>query len=139
MCSIPSTAKQSHEELSMPASGTFEVKLDPQNDELTPVGRMLIDKQYTGDLVGVGKGQMISKRTDAGVAVYYAIEEFEGSVNGKTGTFTLVHEGYMSPQQQNLHIKILEGTGQGELTGISGTLDITQENSIHSYKLTYDL
>jgi hypothetical protein len=64
----------------MTVTGTFEVDLKPQADADTPAGRMLIDKTYSGDMTGSGKGQMISKRTESGIAVYYAIEEFSGSM-----------------------------------------------------------
>ncbi len=42
------------------ASGTFEVKLNPQDQGADmPVGRMSIDKQFQGDLAGTSKGQML--------------------------------------------------------------------------------
>ena len=59
----------------MSANGTFGVDLTPQEDIGSPVGRMLIKKTYLGDMNGSGAGQMISKRTENGAAVYYAIEE----------------------------------------------------------------
>ncbi|HYE75005.1 MAG TPA: DUF3224 domain-containing protein, partial [Blastocatellia bacterium] len=44
------------------ASGTFEVKLTPQDDksEDAKLGRMTIDKQFHGDLQGASKAQMLS-------------------------------------------------------------------------------
>lgn len=80
-------------ENAMSASGTFEVQLESQNDQDTPAGRLLIFKEYAGGMVGKGRGQMISKRTDGGASVYAAIEEFEGEVDGKSGSFTLLHNG----------------------------------------------
>lgn len=80
----------------MTASGTFEVQLTPQDDAEVPAGRMLIEKTYQGDMLGSGKGQMISKRTDDGTAVYFAIEELSGSVKGHRGGFTLLHRGHMN-------------------------------------------
>ena len=123
----------------MPASGTFEVNLEPQQDENAPAGRMIIHKKYTGDVAGTGVGQMISKRTDGGAAVYSAIEEFEGTVHGKTGAFTLIHNGYMSSKTQSLDIKILAGSGSGELSKISGSMDIIQTDGEHKYVLNYEL
>ena len=123
----------------MNAKGTFDIKLSPQNDDGFPAGRMTIDKQYLGDMIGTGKGQMISKRTDGGVAVYYAIEEFSGSINGQNGSLALVHQGQMSENSQTLNIIILEGSGDGELQGISGSLAITQNENGHSYALDYQL
>jgi hypothetical protein len=82
---------------------------------------------------------MISKRADNGLAVYYAIEEFSGSVKGKSGGFTLVHKGYMSKESQSLEIAVLEGSGSGELQDISGSMLIVQEASGHKYELTFEL
>ncbi len=123
----------------MTAKGTFEVDLQPQADVDSPAGRMVIDKTYSGDMTGSGVGQMISKRTEGGAAVYYAIEEFSGSVNGKDGAFTLIHKGYMAQESQALDVEILEGSGSGELEDISGSMAITQDSNGHSYELTYEL
>ena len=123
----------------MLASGNFNVALDPQKDEHAPVGRMCIDKDYFGEMLGKGIGQMISKRTESGTAVYSAIEEFEGTINGKSGTFTLFHLGKMSSTEQSLDILIVSGSGQKELTGIEGSLSIVQEGGTHKYTLEYTL
>ena len=82
---------------------------------------------------------MISKRTESGVAVYYAVEEFSGSVKGKNGTFTLIHKGYMSKESQSLEVLVLEGSGSGEFESISGSMVITQGPNGHSYEFTYEL
>lgn len=123
----------------MSANGTFEVDLTPQQDEGFPAGRMLIKKTYQGDMDGSGTGQMISKRTESGAAIYHAIEEFSGSVNGKTGGFTLVHTGHMSKDSQSLEVNILEGSGSGELQDISGSMLIIQDANGHRYELTFEL
>ncbi len=123
----------------MRASGHFEVELTPQADERAPAGRMTIDKKYRGGLSGTGLGQMISKRTEKGAAAYCAIEEVTGSVDGREGSFTLVHHGHMSANGQSLDISILEGSGSGELASITGSMTITQGPDGHSYELTYEL
>jgi len=123
----------------MLANGTFEVDLTPKDDGESTAGRMLIRKTYVGDMKGSGIGQMISKRTENGIAVYYAIEEFSGSVKGKSGGFTLVHKGYMSKESQSLEVAVLEGSGSGELQDISGSMLIVQEAGGHAYELTFEL
>lgn len=123
----------------MLAKGQFDIRLLPQTKDDVPAGRMLIKKTYSGDLQGSGAGQMISKRVENGPAIYYAIEEFSGAVDGKTGTFTLVHRGFMSRDSQSLKVEILEGSGVGNLQDISGSMDISQDGEIHSYELTYEL
>lgn len=123
----------------MSASGTFAVNLQAQPDDNAPAGRMIMDKEYSGDMVGKGSGQMISKRTEGGAAVYSAIEEFNGTVNGKSGAFTLFHTGYMTSTKQSLDVNIVQGSGSGELQSIQGSLSITQEDGVHKYVLQYNL
>ncbi len=123
----------------MIAAGTFEINLQPQADSDFPAGRMTIDKTYSGDLLGSGRGQMISKRTDGGPAVYYAVEEFSGSLNAQTGAFTLLHRGQMTKDSQSLQVDILEGSGSGAFEGISGTMDITQDSNGHTYELAFEI
>lgn len=120
-------------------SGSFDVNIEPQQDDDAPAGRMILRKQYHGAMSGVGVGQMLSKRIADGAAAYSAIEEFVGSVDGKQGAFTLVHNGFMNGGEQTLKIYILPGSGTGELTNISGTMDILQQNGDHQYQLRYVL
>jgi len=120
------------------AKGSFSVKLEPQDDGM-PAGRMLLDKQYSGDFIGHGKGQMLSKRTPSGVAVYSAIEELSGQMSGLTGGFTLMHVGSMSSESQSLDIKIVDGSGTGDFENITGTLEIIQRDGEHYYQLNYQL
>ena len=82
---------------------------------------------------------MISKRIENGAAVYYAIEEFDGSVNGRSGGFTLVHRGYMNSESQSLEVTVLEGSGTGGLKNISGSMLIVQDANGHSYEFTFEL
>ncbi len=119
------------------AKGMFEVNLDAKNDDAAPAGRMIINKDYTGDMVGTGIGQMISKRTESGAAAYYAVEEFSGTLANKKGSFTLLHEGAMDSDSQSLQVTILSGSGTDELASITGSLEIIQEDGKHSYVLSY--
>lgn len=121
----------------MIAQGTFEIDMTPHADKEAPVGRFTLDKLYQGDMVGKGIGQMISKRFENGVAVYYAIEEFSGEVMGKKGAFTLIHKGFLNNESQSLEIVILDGSGSNELVSIEGTMDITNKDGVHGYALEF--
>ena len=124
----------------MKAKGEFDVDLIAQSDAEFAAGRLTIEKVYRGDLVGEGKGQMLSKRTAvAGSAGYVAIEEVGGVLAGKTGSFTLQHSGTMTRGVQSLTVSIVPDSGEGELTGISGSLDIIIDNGKHYYEMVYTL
>ena len=122
----------------MSANGAFEIDMAPQEDPGAPAGRMVLSKTYRGAMNGSGIGQMISKRTESGAAVYYAIEEFSGSVDGRSGAFTLVHQGRMTKDTQLLEVNILEGSGSGELVTITGSMRIAQDVNGHTYELRYE-
>ena len=126
----------------MHATGTFQVKLDPQNDPHLEagLGRMTIDKQFQGGLAGTSKGQMLSAMTGSkGSAGYVAIEKVTGTLDGKAGSFVLQHSGTMNRGQATLSVTVVPDSGTGELTGLAGTLQIVIEGGKHSYEFEYTL
>lgn len=122
------------------ASGTFEVKLSPQSDADNTVGRMSIDKQFQGDLVGTSKGQMLMAGTGVeGSAGYVAIEKVEGTLGGRSGSFFLQHSGTMTRGVGELSIAVIPDSGTGELVGLSGRMNIIIAGGAHSYEFEYEL
>ena len=128
----------------MHARGTFEVQITPlpvdAYTDAATLGRMTIDKQFSGDIVGTGKGQMLTGMgTVKGSAAYSAIEKFTGTVAGRKGSFVMQHTGIMTRGAQSLVITIVPDSGTDELAGITGTLMIIIEGKQHSYDLEYTL
>ncbi|MEE8524273.1 MAG: DUF3224 domain-containing protein [Thermoanaerobaculia bacterium] len=126
------------------ASGSFEVKLSPQAPddgfEGSAVGRMLIDKQFHGDLEAVSKGQMLAFRTSVeGSAGYVAIEEVSGTLNGRRGTFVLQHSGTMTRGEPRLSVTVVPDSGADQLAGLSGTMSIDIRDGGHFYEFEYAL
>jgi hypothetical protein len=125
------------------ATGTFEVKLAPQNDgkpEDSPIGRMLIDKQIHGDLEATSKGQMLAFSTEVkGSAGYVAMERVTGALHGRTGSFVLQHNATMNRGVPQLSITVVPDSGTGQLTGLTGTFDIQIVAGKHSYTFDYTL
>lgn len=122
------------------ASGSFEIKLRPCEDSAFEAGRMTIDKVYQGQLVGTGKGQMLSTRTkNPGSAGYVAMEFFEGTLDGVVGGFALQHTGLMTRGEPSLSVVIVPDSGTGELAGIAGVMTIDQSSGEHLYELSYSI
>jgi Protein of unknown function (DUF3224) len=126
------------------ARGTFEVKITPMAvDDYTDaatLGRMTIDKQFSGDLVASSKGQMITGMgTVKGSAAYSAIERVTGTLAGHSGSFVLQHTGIMSRGAQSLVITVVPDSGTDSLAGITGTMQIIIEGKQHSYVFDYTL
>lgn len=123
----------------MLAKGEFTVEVVPQNDGEFSAGRLTINKIYSGDIAGTGKGQMISKRIENGPAAYFAIEEVTATLGGKTGSFTLLHKGFMDANGTELNITIMPHSGTGDFAGITGTYNIIQQDNKHFYELQWEL
>lgn len=124
------------------ARGTFEVKLNPQGQGADmPVGRMQIDKQFQGDLVGTSKGQMLmaSSSSVKDSAGYVAIEKVTGTLNGRRGSFYLQHNGVMTRGVGELTITVIPDSGTDELVGLRGKMNIIIAEGKHSYEFEYTL
>ena len=124
------------------ASGDFDVKLNPQDDRPdAPVGRMTIDKQFQGDLIGTSKGQMVmaSSPSVQGSAGYVAIEKVTGTLNNRRGSFYLQHSGTMTRGAGELTITVIPDSGTDELVGLRGKMNIIIADGKHSYEFEYEL
>jgi hypothetical protein len=123
------------------ATGTFEIKLEPQDDKAdASLGRMTIDKQFHGDLEGTSKGQMLTAGTEVkGSAGYVAIEKVMGTLHGRSGTFILQHSGTMAHSNFQLSVTVVPDSGTGALVGLAGTFTIKIADGKHSYDFEYTL
>jgi uncharacterized protein DUF3224 len=140
---VPAQTAPSQKEASvtMHTTGPFDVKMTPQDDKLGDgISRMLLDKQYHGDLEGTSKGQMLAVGSAKSSGVYVAIETFTGTLHGKTGGFSLHHTGIMTKAAPTLTISVVPDSGTGQLAGITGkmTINIAADGK-HSYEFEYTL
>ncbi|HEY6121600.1 MAG TPA: DUF3224 domain-containing protein [Pyrinomonadaceae bacterium] len=124
----------------MIAKGMFEVTLTPASQDEGAIGRMIIDKQFQGDLQGASKGQMLSAMTKVqGSAGYVALELVTGTLHDRKGSFVLQHNGIMTRGEPQLTINVVPDSGTDELEGLSGILIIEISESKHSYEFDYML
>ena len=101
--------------------------------------RCVVRKEFSGGMVGKSEAQMIAAHTATpGSAGYVAIEHFTGSVSGRSGSFVLQHHGLMDKGEAALTVTIVPDSGTGELAGISGSLEIDNDEGKHSYLLEYE-
>ena len=130
------------------ATGSFEVKIAPADSSAVGkeggVGRMTIDKVLSGDLTGTTKGEMLTSITGStGAMAYVAIETVTAALDGRSGTFVLMHNATMNkpaPESQSLHIAVVPASGTGGLTGISGNMTIHIDGAgKHTYTFDYEL
>ena len=125
------------------ATGPFDVKVTHQDDNSADplLARMMLDKQYHGDLEATGQGQMLTAGTAVkGSGAYVAIEKVSGTLKGRTGSFVLQHTGTMTQNVPLLSITVVPDSGTGQLAGITGKMTITiAAGGKHSYDFEYAL
>jgi hypothetical protein len=129
----------------MKIQGKFDVALNPLETfaagvEGLMLGRLSIEKTFHGDLSAKSRGEMLSAKTTVkGSAGYVAIEQVEGSLNGKKGSFVLQHFGIMNAGQSRLILEVVPDSGTRELVGLSGSMEIKIESGQHFYVFEYHL
>ncbi|MFT3818821.1 MAG: DUF3224 domain-containing protein [Rubrivivax sp.] len=126
------------------AKGSFTVEMKPQAEPATAdgvsLGRMSLDKRFDGDLVAIGKGEMLTALTAVkGSAGYVAIERVTGTLHGRSGSFVFQHSGTMDKGAQQLAITVVPDSGTGALAGISGSFRISIAGGQHFYEFEYAL
>lgn len=137
---IPSAPK----EQVMTIRGTFEVRMIPQpadHESANPIGRLLLEKTYHGDLEATSHGQMLAFRaTVDGSAGYVAMEQVTGTLGGRHGSFVLQHGAVMDRgEAPALTAVVVPDSGTEELTGLTGELDLIVEDGKHTYAFRYSL
>jgi hypothetical protein len=124
------------------ATGPFDVKMTPPDDKAGDgLTRMVLDKQYHGDLEGTAKGEMLTGGISANHSgAYVAMEKFTGTLHGRSGSFVLHHTGIMTNGKPDLTILVAPDSGAGQLAGITGkmTINIAADGK-HSYDFEYTL
>lgn len=124
----------------MTAKGEFSLQLEPQDDIEFDMGRMTIDKRFSGDLTGESQGQMLSFVTKVqGSAGYVAIEQVSGTLQGRKGSFVLQHTGTMEQGAPEQSVVVVPDSGTEQLEGLRGTMTIDIKEGKHYYKFEYSL
>ncbi|MFO0961544.1 MAG: S1/P1 nuclease [Phycisphaerales bacterium] len=143
------------------ALGTFEVSMTSQSSNLQPNGegkpapnpanpeapmtgatleRMLVTKRYRGQLEGSGRGELLTARSGVpGSAGYVALELVTATIDGRSGTFVLLHTGTMDRGTGMQTATVVPDSATGQLAGLTGSMKIVLENGKHSYEFEYEM
>ena len=115
----------------MQTSGTFrvaafdptDVSVDPPITTALPIGLARMEKVYEGDVSG-RSATLFTAAFDqtTGQGTYIAMEAFEGSLDGRSGTFAYVHSATTAgSDRSDEFFLVVPGSGTGELAGIRGS------------------
>ena len=115
----------------MQTSGTFrvasfdptDVTVEPAITTALPIGIVRMEKVYEGDVSGRSATLFTAAFDEtSGQGTYIAMEAFEGSLDGRTGTFAYVHSATTTgSERSHEYFLIVPGSGTGELAGIRGS------------------
>lgn len=107
-----------------------------------PVGLAIITKQFDGQITGSSVTLFTAAfDQEAGAGTYVAMESFEGTVNGLTGTLNFAHSATTTGSDRLAEFfTIVPGSGTGELEGITGAggISVTAEGA-HEIWFDYEL
>ena len=126
------------------ATGTFEVSMEPlgkgENIDGVSYGSYTNRKTFSGDLQGTSRGTMLTAMTPTeDLAGYVLIEQVEGTLHGKRGSFALQHSSTMTRGKQRQNISVVPDSGAGELQGLAGTMIVEVSADGHRYVFQYEL
>lgn len=125
------------------ATGSFEVTVVPADDPgiaALHAMRWTIAKTYAGPLAATANAVMLSAGDPrTGAAGYAVMERVTGTLDGRGGSFALVHLATMNGGASDMRVVVVPGSGTDALAGITGTLAIRIEDGRHFYDLDYDL
>jgi Protein of unknown function (DUF3224) len=128
----------------MKATGTFEIttNLEPPYEVVDGVsfGRATFQKKFEGPLSATGQVHMLGARTAVpNSAGYVALERIRGSLEGREGTFALLHTGLMDRGALSLSVVVIADSATGQLAGLRGHMQIRVVEGKHHYELEYEL
>lgn len=108
----------------------------------TPTGVATMEKAFEGAVAGRSATLFTSAYDqDRGAGTYVALESFEGTLDGRAGTFNFVHSATSGgADRDDEYFLIVPGSGTGELAGIAGTGSIEiEDDGTHRIRFEYEI
>jgi Protein of unknown function (DUF3224) len=98
------------------------------------------DKVFHGPLEAISVVHMLAIMTPTpGSAAYVAVERISGTLDGRSGSFCMQHNGTMDRGTPSLTVTVVPDSGTDALTGLRGTLAIDIVDGKHFYTFDYAL
>jgi hypothetical protein len=93
-------------------------------------------KTFTGELSGTSVLEAVMLGVGDDVSVYVAVEKLDVEFAGLKGGLCLLHSATAHGDDKEMLLKIIPGSGTGDLAGLSGTAKILPG---HELELVYEL
>jgi Protein of unknown function (DUF3224) len=104
------------------------------------LSRTRVGKAFRGDIEGESEAELLMAIAGEDSAAYVGVERVEGRVNGRQGSFVYLHTATAAGGRQEGSWTVVDGSGTGELAGISGQVRIDNlPDGGHVFTLDYRL
>ena len=104
------------------------------------LSRTRVVKRFRGEIEGESTAELLMAVAGDDSAAYVGVERVTGRVNGREGSFVYLHTATAAGGVQSASWPVVDGSGTGELAGISGQIRIDNlPDSGHVLTLDYDL
>lgn len=106
--------------------GTFQItswdeKPYLEADDGSKKSHATITQSYSGDIEGSSELQYLMSYQSAGSAVFVGFEVINCTIQGKSGSFTVQHDGKFEAGIASSFFSIVTNSGTDELVDITGT------------------
>lgn len=102
------------------------------------LSRGTVEKTFDGELRGAGTGEILMCSSADGSAAYTVVERVTGELDGRAGTFVMLHGATHSPGDTSRALgRIVPNSGTGELRTISGTVEFISDETGKNIILDY--
>ncbi|WBB80885.1 DUF3224 domain-containing protein [Micromonospora sp. WMMD882] len=102
------------------------------------LARAVVTKEFQGDLQASSVGHLLTaEATRPGSGGYVGFERVVGTLHGRLGSFVLQHCGVMDRGSGALTIRVVPDTGTGDLTGLTGVMEIRLVDGEHGFTFDY--
>jgi hypothetical protein len=117
----------------------WDLKPYDETSGATTLSRGTVKKSFAAnEATGKSAGEILMFSAPDGSAAYTILDKFTVELEGRKGSFAAIHGATHSPKQTSRAIgTILQGSGTGELAGISGTIEFIQGENGKNIILEY--
>ncbi len=108
-----------------------------EESEGSKLTKAQVTQTYTGSIEGSSQVEYLMAHNSDKSAVFVGMEKVTASINGKSGSFVIQHNGKFEGGVASSNYIIVTGSGQGELAGIEGTGSFeSTEGGKSNYQMT---
>ena len=118
----------------------WEAKAYDELPDAPTLSRVAVVKTFDGDLKGASTAELLMCAAADGSAGYTVMERVVGELDGRGGSFVMIHGGTHTPLETSRALGfIMPNSGTGELAGIVGTVEFKSDEGGKSIFLDYSI